>query len=95
MDKHTKDGDVIVEENSRRSFFKRAAAAVGVVAAAGYTGKLISRATESPGDAGAKNAADVAAQEKAVKANQLVMMSDDEKQQRLDDLLNIHREEIS
>lgn len=105
MDKHIKDGDVAkvknpkeenpVEENSRRTFFKRAAAAVGVVAVAGYTGKLISKSVASPGDAGAKNAADVAAQEKAVKANRLVMMSDDEKQQRLDDLLNIHREEIS
>jgi hypothetical protein len=95
MDKDTKDGDVVVVENSRRTFFKRAAAAVGMVATAGYTGKLISRAAVSSGDAGAKNAADVAAQEKAVKANQLVMMSDDEKKQRLDDLLNIHRGEIS
>jgi hypothetical protein len=95
MHKHIKDGDVIMEDNSRRSFFKKAAAAVGVVAAAGYTGKLISRSATSSGDAGAKNAADMAAQEKAVKANQLVVMTGDEKQQRLDDLLNFHRQEIA
>ena len=95
MDKHIKNVDVIVEENSRRTFFKRAVAAVGVVAAAGYTKNVISKSSASAGDAGAKNAADVAAQEKAVKANQLVMMSDEEKQQRLDDLLNIHHQEIA
>jgi len=95
MHKHIKEVGVIKEDNSRRSFFKKAAAAVGVVAAAGYTKTVISRSSVSIGDAGAKNAADVAAQEKAVKASQLVMMSDEEKKQRLDDLLNIHREEIS
>jgi len=95
MHKHIKEVGVIKEDNSRRSFFKKAAAAVGVFAAAGYTKNVISKSSASAGDAGAKNAADVAAQEKAVKANQLVMMTDEEKQQRLDDLLNIHHQEIA
>ena len=86
---------MIKEENSRRSFFKRAAAAMGVVAAAGYTKTLISKSTASNEGACAKYAADVASQEKAVKANQLVVMTDDEKRQRLDDLLNFHNQEIA
>jgi hypothetical protein len=83
------------EENSRRSFFKRVAAAVGVVAAAAGTKTLISKAIKSNGDISAKYAADVAAQEKAVKANHLVLMTDEEKRQRIDDLLNSYRQEIS
>lgn len=82
-------------DSSRRSFFKRAAAAVGVVAAAGTTGKLIARTVESSGDANGNYAADVAAQAKAVKGNQLVVMTDEEKQQRLDDLLQCHYEETA
>jgi hypothetical protein len=83
------------EENSRRSFFKRVAAAVGMVAAAAGTKTLISRSIDSNDGASEKYAADVAAQEKAVKANQLVVMTDEEKQQRIDDLLNFHRQEIA
>jgi phospholipase C len=83
------------EENSRRAFFKKAAAAVGVVVAAGYTKSEISSAVESNADTCAKYAADVASQEKAVKANQLVVMTDEEKQQRLEDLLNFHRQETA
>jgi hypothetical protein len=82
-------------ENSRRSFFIRAAAALGVVAAAGTTGKLIARTVESGGDANANYAADVNAQARAVKENQLVVMTDEEKKQRLDDLLNFHQQETA
>lgn len=84
-----------MEENSRRSFFKAAAAAVGVVAAAGYTGKVISASIGSNGDANAKYAADEASQEKAVRENQLIVMTDEEKQQRLEALLNFHRQETA
>ncbi|MGC2167311.1 MAG: twin-arginine translocation signal domain-containing protein [Gallionella sp.] len=84
-----------MEENSRRSFFKKAAAAVGVVAAAGYAKTVISDAVESKESTSAKYAVDVAMQEKAVKENQLVVMTDEEKQQRLDDLLNFHRQETA
>jgi hypothetical protein len=81
-----------MEDNSRRSFFKKAAAAVGVVAAAGYTKNLISA---SDSNASAKYAADVALQEKAVRGNQLVLMTDDEKKQRIDELLNCHYQELA
>jgi len=86
---------MIEEANSRRSFFKRAAAALGVVAAAAGTKNLISASAASSEGASAKYATDVAMQEKAVKANQLVVMTDDEKKQRLDALLNCHFQEIS
>jgi hypothetical protein len=95
MHKHIKEVDMIMEDNSRRSFFKKAAAAVGVVAAAGYTTTLISRSSASNNDASAKYAADVALQEKTVMANPLILMTDDEKKQRLDTLLNCHYQEIA
>lgn len=94
MHKNNETG-VIKEENSRRSFFKKAAAAVGVVAAAGYTTTLISRSSASTVDAGAKYAADIAAQERAVMGNRLIQMTDDEKKQRLEVLLNCHYQEIA
>jgi hypothetical protein len=95
MHKDIKEVGMVMEDNSRRSFFKKAAAAVGVVAAAGYMKTVISRSSVSAGDAGAKNAADVALQAKAVMENQLIVMTDDEKKQRLEALLNCHYQEIS
>jgi hypothetical protein len=95
MHKRIKEVGVIMEDNSRRSFFKKAAAAVGVVAAAGYTKTLISRSSASTDDASAKYAADLALQEKAVMGNPLVLMTDDEKKQRLVELLNCHYQEIA
>ena len=86
---------MIREENPRRSFFKKAAAAVGVIAAAAGTKNLISASSASAAGASEKYAADVASQERAVKGNQLVLMTDAEKKQRLDDLLNFHRQEIA
>jgi hypothetical protein len=95
MHKDIKEVGMVMEDNSRRSFFKKAAAAVGVIAAAGYTKTVISKSSASAGDAGAKYAADIALQEKAVMGNQLIVMSDDEKKQRLDALLNCHYQEIA
>jgi hypothetical protein len=95
MHKNIKEMSTTTEENSRRSFFKRVAAAVGMVAAAAGTKNLISASIESTGGASEKYAADVAWQEKAVKENQLVLMTDVEKKQRLDDLLDFHRQEIA
>jgi len=83
------------EQNSRRSFFKKAAAAVGVVAAAAGTKNLISAPSASSAGVRKKYEADVASQERAVKGNQLVLMTDDEKKQRLDDLLNFHYQELA
>jgi hypothetical protein len=95
MHKDIKEVGMVMEDNSRRSFFKKAAAAVGVVAAAGYTKTLISKSMPSNDGVSEKYAADVALQAKAVTGNQLVVMSDDEKKQRLDALLNCHYQEIA
>lgn len=95
MHKQKIEASMNMEENSRRSFFKKTAAAVGVVAAAGYTMSLISKASASTVDASAKYAADLALQEKAIMGNQLILMTDEEKKQRLDDLLNCHYREIA
>jgi len=95
MDKHIKEVGMITEDNSRRSFFKKAAGAVGVVAAAGYTMTLISKSPALTSDAKAKYAADLALQEKVMMGKQLVLMTDDEKKQRLEELLNFHYQEIA
>lgn len=87
--------DMSMEDNSRRSFFKKAVAAAGVVATAGYASTLISKPSASNGNASAKYAADVALQGKAVAENQLIMMTDDEKKQRLNELLNCHYQELA
>ena len=95
MHKQIKEAGMITEDNSRRSFFKKAVAAAGVVAAAGYTKTLISRSSATSNDASAKYAADVASQAKAVMGNPLILMTDDEKKQRLEELLNCHYQEIA
>jgi hypothetical protein len=84
-----------MEENSRRSFFKKAAAAVGVVAAAGATKSLISSTVKPNDNAKEKYAADIAAQQKAVTGNTLILMSDAEKNKRLEELLSCHYQEIA
>ena len=101
MDKHIKEVGMVTEDNSRRSFFKKAAGAVGVVAAAGYTMTSISKYSKyskysaSTNDASAKYAADIALQEKVMTGKRLVLMTDDEKKQRLEALLNFHNQEIA
>jgi len=95
MDKHINEVGINTEGNSRRSFFKKTAAAVGMVAAAGYTTTLISRTSASVDDPGARYAADLASQEKTMMGKQLVLMTDDEKKQRIEMLLNFHYQEIA
>jgi hypothetical protein len=95
MHKQIKEVGMIMEDNSRRSFFKKAAAAGGVVAAAGFTKTLISKSSTLNDGASEKYAADVSLQTKAVTGNQLIMMRDDEKKQRLEVLLDCYYREIS
>lgn len=82
---------MIKEENSRRTLFKKAAAAMGVVVTAVVSAKsLISASWAS------KNYSnDDAVQVKMLAQNQLVAMTDDEKNQRLNDILNCHKKELS
>jgi len=79
---------MVKEENSRRAFFKKAAAAVGVVAAAGYTTTLIPKSSGTTEDLSAKYAEDAISQEQKLKKTPLVQMSDSEKKQMLDEMLN-------
>ena len=84
--------DKIDKKISRRSFFGRAVAAVGVIAAAGYVKTLISGSTPEVAE---KYTNDAALQEIALMGNRLVVMTDAEKQQRLDELLGCHYKELS
>ncbi|MGA7593777.1 MAG: hypothetical protein WCA64_01160 [Gallionella sp.] len=95
MDKHRNQAGMITEENPRRSFFKKAAAAAGVVAAAGYTMTRISGSSATNDNASAKYAADIASKEKLMMENPLILMTEDEKKQRLEVLLNCHYQEIA
>jgi len=82
-------------KNSRRSFFGKAVAAVGVIAAASYVKTLISGTSSSTPEVVEKYTNDATQQEKALMGNRLVVMTDAEKQQRLDELLSCHYKELS
>ncbi len=82
-------------KNSRRSFLGKVAAAVGVIAAAGYVKTLISGATSPTVGVAGKYTDDAVQQEEALLGNRLVIMTDAEKTQRLDELLRCHYKEIS
>ncbi|PJC03013.1 MAG: hypothetical protein CO071_00135 [Gallionellales bacterium CG_4_9_14_0_8_um_filter_59_50] len=86
---------MIDNKNSRRSFLGKAAAAVGVIAAAGYVKTLISGAASPTAGVAEKYTNDATQQEKALMENRLVIMTDAEKTQRLDELLNCHYKELS
>lgn len=90
-----KGAAMIDENNSRRSFFGKVAAVLGVVAMAGYAKTLISGATTSTAVDSEKYANDERLQNKALMGNRLVVMTDAEKKQRLDELLNCHYKELS
>ncbi|MDH4284226.1 MAG: twin-arginine translocation signal domain-containing protein [Gallionellaceae bacterium] len=82
---------MVKENNSRRSFFKKAAAAVGVVAAAGYTTKTLTSASPDPvGKELARHANEDRLQEDIMRQKQYVVMTDSEKKQMLDEILNNH-----
>lgn len=78
---------------SRRNFFKKAAVAAGLVGAAAWLGKFISTRADSIGEINGKNANDLARQKKAWLQKQFVAMTDNEKQQMLDDILNVHNKD--
>lgn len=84
---------MIKKGNSRRAFFKKAAAAVGVVAAADYTKTLISAHADSANDINEKYASDVNMQKSVMSKKQFVLMTDNEKNQRLTELLCGHNKD--
>lgn len=87
---------MIKEDNSRRTFLKKAVAATGVVAAAGVTTKtLIFASSDSTDKESAKHANEDALQEKVMSQKQYVLMTDNEKKQMLDEILNNYYKEIA
>ena len=91
-----KGGGMINEDNSRRGFLKKAAAAVGVVAAAGVTAKtLISAPSDSVSSESAKYVNDGHLQQKVMSQKQYVLMTDNEKEQMLNEILSNHYKELA
>lgn len=80
------------EDLSKRAFFKKAATAVGVVAAANYATTLISASSGSPREMREKYARDARSQESAWTQQGLTLMSEAEKKQMLDVILESHRD---
>ena len=77
-------------DKSKRTFFKKVAAAAGFVSAAGYLGNLISARSNSIQAINNNSANDVKKQKKAWLQKQMVAMTDYEKKQMLDEILDIH-----
>jgi hypothetical protein len=77
-------------DKSKRTFFKKVAAAVGFVAAAGYLRNLISVHTNSIQVINDNSANEVNKQKKAWLQKQWVPMTDSDKKRMLDELLDIH-----
>ena len=79
---------MIKEFNSKRAFVKKLVAAVGYIAAADYTKTLISARADSIKEAANNGANDDNLQRKTLLQKQLVLMTDNEKKQMLDEIVN-------
>ena len=79
---------MIETDKSKRGFFKKVAAVAGFFAAAGTFGKLISQRTNPINEINDKYARDIDTQKKAWMKKQLVLMTNDEKQKMLDELID-------
>jgi hypothetical protein len=81
---------VIKSDKSKRSFFKKAAAAVSFVAAAGYIRNLMSARNNSIQVINDNCANEEYKQKKAWLQKQWVPMTDNDKKQMLDEILDSH-----
>ena len=81
---------MIKADKSKRTFFKKVATAVGFVATAGYFSKLISGRANSIHEINNKSSNDVNLQKKAWLQKQMIPMTDIEKKQMLDEILDSH-----
>jgi hypothetical protein len=77
-------------DKSKRTFFKKMAGAVGFVAAANYVSKLMVARSNSIQEINDKSAKDVDMQKKVWLQKELVVMTDIDKEQMLDEILEIH-----
>jgi len=77
-------------DKTKRSFFKKAAAAVGFVAAANYLGKFMIGRSNSIHAINDISANDVNKQKNAWLKKQFSPMTDNDKKQMLDEILDSH-----
>jgi len=77
-------------DKTKRSFFKKAAAAVGLVAAANYLVKFIVARSNSIHAINDNSANDVNKQKNAWLQKQFAPMTDNDKKQMLDEILDSH-----
>ena len=77
-------------DKTKRSFFKKAAAAVGFVAAANYLVKFIVARSNSIHAINDNSANDVNKQKNAWLQKQFAPMTDNDKKQMLDEILDSH-----
>lgn len=77
-------------DKSKRSFFKKVVAAVGFVSASGYLSNLMSSRTNSIQAINKNSEGDVIKQKKTWLKKQLVLMTNNEKKQMLDEILDSH-----
>lgn len=77
-------------DKSKRAFFTKAAAAVGFVAAADHVANLISEHSDSIAEINNNSAHDANARTTLLQKKKMTLMTDDEKQQMLDEILNFH-----
>lgn len=75
---------------SKRTFVKRAAAAIGFFAAADYMSKLLLSRSNSIQDINNRSDIDVNKQKQLLLQSKMVLMTDDDKKQMLDAILDIH-----
>lgn len=81
----------------KRVFLQRAAAALGVVAAAGLTGAAVVQSAGKVGDmnARARCTEENVRQQQIMAGKQLLLMTEEEKQQMLDRILSNHSRKVS
>jgi len=77
-------------DKSKRTFFKKVAAAVGFVSASGYLSNLMSARSNSTDRINENNTNDMNLQKKAWLQKQWVPMTDRDKKQMLDEILDSH-----
>ncbi len=81
---------MIRADKSKRSFFKKAIAAVGFVAAANYLGKFMIARSNSIQQINDVSANDVKKQKNAWLQKEFTPMTDNDKKQMLDEMLASH-----
>ena len=82
---------MIMTDKTKRSFFKKAAVAVGFVAAVNYLSKLFIVRSSSIHAINDKSANDVKKQNNAWLKKQFAPMTDKDKKQMLDQILDSHK----